>query len=214
MPPPLLTYAVELWATRPTTHPPAEVAAALRALAGHLHPPEDQCWIRDARAALDTLQATRLRHGPHHRHAVTATLTVAGHLTAPPVYPLAAVYYRAAAADSCGHHQHPAWAKLDMVTVLDALGVDDRARHTAATLVPSLAASHGHLHPLTIAAHLTEAQLTTQAPQPIDPAVLAYLRHVPNPLTRAALTGLSRIRHHAAATSCTWHCSASVGGAC
>ncbi|SCG59618.1 hypothetical protein [Micromonospora halophytica] len=206
----VLHRAIDLWAARRPPQHLAAVAAAMRAIVSTTNLPGDPAWEHRSRALLADLDAAQHRHGPAHPHTITATLAVAGHLATQPTTPLAAVYYRATVADSALPGEHLAtWKTLDMLTVFHALGADHRVQATISTLVHDLVETHGHLHPTATASCLTWAQLAPHDHNAtgIAAIALAGLRHIPDPLTRVALTGLARLTgQRPATTTCTPAC--------
>ncbi|MFI0796955.1 hypothetical protein ACH4OY_30365 [Micromonospora rubida] len=186
------------------THPdpthPDPTHAALHAIAARTPDPADPRQARDLHHALDHLDTTQHTLGSGHCHTIAATLTAAAHLHQhPPGVWLAGVYYRAAARHTIQQpgDQH-LWDSLDLITAYDTLTAHHRAHHTAAGLVRDLVTRRGYLDPLTIASSLTWAHIHPSpepAPTPdgLEAVAASAVSRIPQPMLRAALTGLARL---------------------
>ncbi|MFI0797211.1 hypothetical protein ACH4OY_31730 [Micromonospora rubida] len=192
--------ALSLWAAPRHTPHPDPTHAALRAIAARTPDPGDPRQARDLRHALDHLDTAQHRHGPGHCHTTAATLTAAAHLHRhPPCVWLAGVYYRKAARHTIQQpgDQH-LWDTLDLITAYDTLTAHHRAHHTAANLVRDLVTRRGYLNPLTIAGALTWAHLhpspdPVPTPDGLETVAARAISRIPQPMLRAALTGLARL---------------------
>ncbi|MBQ1049270.1 hypothetical protein KBX50_12465 [Micromonospora sp. C51] len=190
----VIDRAVDLWTRRRPVRDPDPIASAVRAVADLTPVPADPRWAHMVAAALDDLNAAQQHHGPHHRRTLTVALTVAAGLR-PASSALAAIYYRAVAADGSAPRALTHWDTLDLFTAWHALGAAHRIDHTAPLLVRDLIRIRGYLHPSTIATCVTWAHHAPTHPRATRLATYAIrqLHHVPTPTTRASLAALARL---------------------
>ncbi|MDG4795513.1 hypothetical protein [Micromonospora sp. WMMD1082] len=198
MPHPLIDRAVTAWAAQRPTRFPDPLVSAVRAAATVIAAPLDPAWAPATAAALNNLDAARRHYGPHDRRTLHEALAV-GRRLAPASDALAAVFYRAVAADGSTPHLRPHWDTLDWYSILHLFGMTHRIDDLARQQVPDLIQAFGYHHPLTVAACLTWAHHTTEATR-LAAYITRQLHHIPTPTTHAALTALARLAGHTTPT--------------